>query len=134
MRQLTVGLAAASLLWGALAEAPALAQDGLEADRAKAMQGDVDAQRRLASCLGEEPGDCPAPPTEPSPAEACAWRMVIIASGHARIDASDTANYERDCSYRTISQLEQVAALTQAERVFREIYSRDISLLPLLNP
>lgn len=116
-----------SLLWAM----PAEAQGTLEDLRAKAIQGDFDAQRDLAGCLGEEPGECPIEPT-PNPVKACTWRMIIVTSEHSKITDADREAYGRDCSFQTISQLEQAAALAEAQRLFSEVYKRDMPVKQLL--
>ncbi len=116
-----------SLLWAM----PAVAQEALGDLRAKALQGDSDAQRKLAGCLGEEPGECPIAPA-PDHVAACTWRMIIVNSEHPKVTDADRAAYERDCSFQTISQLEQAAALTEAQRLFSEVYKRDMPVKRLL--
>jgi hypothetical protein len=118
-----------SLLWAM----PAIAQATLDGLRAKAVQGDLDAQRNLAGCLGEEPGECPIEPA-PNPVEACTWRMIIATSEHPKVADADTEAYQRDCSFQAISQLEQAAALAEAQRLFSELYKRDMPVKRLLQP
>ena len=96
----------------------ASAQETLETYRRKAMARDYDAQRETASCL--RTGKCVGSPV-PNAIEACAWRMVILGSGHGNVHASDTANYQDDCRSLSSDQ-ERAAALTKAEELFRTIY------------
>jgi hypothetical protein len=96
----------------------ASAQETLETYRRKAMARDYDAQRETAACL--RTGKCVGSPV-PNAMEACAWRMVILGSGHGNVDASDTANYQDDCRSLSSDQ-ERAAALTKAEELFRTIY------------
>ncbi len=110
---------------------PAIAQETLVRLRAKAVQGDYDAQRILAGCLGEEAGACPIQP-EPDPVQACTWRMIILTSENPRVSEVDGEAYERDCGFQTIGQLEQAAALAEAQRLFSEIYKRDMPVKRLL--
>ena len=114
-----------------LGSPPGLAQDATESLRAKAAQGDYEAQRDLASCLGEEPSECRSQPA-PDPVQACKWRMVIVTSEHPSVSDGDVEAYRRDCGYQTISQLEQAAALAEAQRLFVEIYKRDMPVKLLL--
>ena len=88
-------------------------------------------QRNLAGCLGEEAGECPIKP-QPNPVDACTWRMIIVTSEHSKVTDADKEAYKRDCSFQTISQLEQAAALAEAQRLFSEIYKRDMTVKRLL--
>jgi hypothetical protein len=99
----------------------ASAQETLETYRRKAMARDYDAQRETATCL--RTGKCVGSPV-PNATEACAWRMVILGSGHGNVDASDTANYQDDCRSLSSDQ-ERAVALTKAEELFRDIYQRE---------
>ena len=110
---------------------PATAQPSLEDLKARATQGDYAAQRSLAGCLSEEAGGCPIQP-QPSAVEACTWRMIIVTSEHTGVTDADREAYQRDCGFQTISQLEQAAALAEAQRLFSEIYKRDMPVKLLL--
>ena len=69
----------------------------------KALDGDYQAQRNLAYYLttGEEG-------VKADPVMACAWRIVILKSGHPQADASDTGNKQFDCDRKlTPAQLRQ---------------------------
>jgi hypothetical protein len=69
----------------------------------KALAGDYQAQRNLAYYLttGEEG-------VKADPVMACAWRIVILKSGHSQADASDTGNKQFDCDRKlTPAQLRQ---------------------------
>jgi hypothetical protein len=99
----------------------ASAQETLETYRRKAMARDYDAQRQTALCL--RTGQCVGSPVA-NATEACAWRMVILGSGHGNVDASDTANYQDDCRSLSSDQ-ERAVALTKAEELFRDIYKRE---------
>ena len=61
----------------------ASAQETLETYRRKAMARDYDAQRETATCL--RTGKCVGSPV-PNATQACAWRMVILGSGHGNVD------------------------------------------------
>jgi len=99
----------------------ASAQEALETYRRKAMARDYDAQRETASCL--RTGKCVGSPVA-NVIEACAWRMVILGSGHCNVDASDGANYQEDC--RSLgSDQERVVAQTKARELFRDIYKQE---------
>ena len=124
-------VAQAMMLMLLLGAPPAIAQETLEGLKARATQGDYPAQRDLAGCLGEEAGECPIQP-RPSPVEACTWRMIIVTSEHTGVTDADREAYQRDCGFQTISQLEQAAALAEAQRLFSEIYKRDLPTKRLL--
>jgi hypothetical protein len=99
----------------------ASAQEALETYRRKAMARDFDAQRETALCL--RTGKCVGSPV-PNAIEACAWRMVILGSGHREVDASDIANYQHECQ-SLISDQERAVALVKADELFRDIYKRE---------
>ncbi len=100
----------------------ASAQESLEAYRSKAMARDYNAQRYTAVCL--RTARCVGSPV-PNRIEACAWRMVILGSGHSEVDASDIASYQHDCRSLILDQ-EQADALTKAKELFRSIYKREL--------
>jgi hypothetical protein len=97
------------------------AQEALETYRRKAMARDYDAQRYTAVCL--RTARCVGSPL-PNAVEACAWRMVILGSGHSEVDASDVANYQHQCQSLIVDE-ERAIALTKAEELFRDIYKRE---------
>jgi hypothetical protein len=100
----------------------ASAQEALETYRRKAIARDYDAQQDTALCL--RTGKCVGSPV-PNAMEACAWRMVILGSGHGNVDASDVASYQDECQ-SLISDQERAVALTKAEDLFRDIYKREL--------
>jgi hypothetical protein len=124
-------VAQAIVLSALLQASPAIAQPSLEDLKARAAQGDYAAQRSLAACLSAEAGECPIQP-HPIPVEACTWRMIIVTSEHPAIADADREAYQRDCGFQTISQIEQAAALAEAQRLFSEIYKRDMPVKLLL--
>ncbi len=99
----------------------ASAQEALETYRRKAMARDYDAQRYTAVCL--RTARCAGSPV-PNAVEACAWRMVILGSGHREVDASDIANYQHQCQSLIVDG-ERAVALKKAEELFRSIYKRE---------
>ena len=99
----------------------ASAQAALETYQRKAMARDYDAQRYTAVCL--RTARCVGSPA-PNAIEACAWRMVILGSGHSEVDASDIANYQHECQSLIVDE-ERASALTKAEELFRDIYKRE---------
>jgi hypothetical protein len=81
----------------------------------QAMVGDYQAQRNLAYSLvmGIEG-------YSKDPIMACAWRIIIVRSGHSEADASDITNEDFDCNQKlTPEQIEQ--AEQQATRLLAQI-------------
>lgn len=76
---------------------------------AAAQAGDRIAQRNLASCLRS---GCWKVVIE-NPMLSCAWRIVILESGHLTNDDRDIEDYQRACL--SLDALRQRAALRQAE-------------------
>lgn len=74
----------------------------------KAVRGDYQAQRNVAYMLKRGHGDA----VLASPVSACAWRLVIVAAGSARVDATDTGNVRADCG--ALSEADQAAARVEA--------------------
>jgi len=58
----------------------------------KALAGDYQAQRNLAYSLETGEGGAPY-----EPVKACAWRVVIVASGSSKVNDSDRANLQAAC-------------------------------------
>jgi hypothetical protein len=58
--------------------------------------------------------------------------MIIVTSEHTGVTDTDREAYQRDCGFQTISQLEQAAALVEAQRLFSGIYQRDLPVKRLL--
>src|SRR5690606_11383289 len=76
-----------------------------------AYKGDYSSQRNVAFCLST--GCDGAVMTKPI--KGCAWRMVIVVSGSAEADQSDTGNMEADCGKLSGNEFE--AAKAQAARI-----------------
>lgn len=77
-----------------------------------ALAGDYQAQRNLAYTL-----------TTSIPHNkilGCAWRIVIIESGSAQVDQSDTGNKQFDCDQK-LNQDEMNAAKAQAKEIQKKI-------------
>jgi hypothetical protein len=89
----------------------------LEAFRTGAMRGDYQSQRNLAYVMGTEKRD-----TEGyDPLMACAWRQVILASGHTQADMSDVQNEKTACDH--LSKNEQDIAHVKAQLLLKQIAS-----------
>jgi len=91
-------------------------------DYASALKGDYQAQRNTAYCLYT---GCRGYRTDK--AAACAWRIVIIASGNPKVDPSDTSNLTL-CE-RQLSPAEMSAASGAAHTLFRQVYKREMPRL-----
>lgn len=113
-----IGLVA--VLAGLLAS-PVLAQDHLGDLEALAMTGDYQAQRNTAYCLAT--AQCRGL-IAPRKLDACAWRFVILGSGHRLVDESDVGNYRSDCS--RLSAEELATAQRKAATLFEGIYHRPL--------
>lgn len=81
----------------------------------QALDGDYQAQRNLAFSLstGSEG-------YTKDPILACAWRIVILKSGRAKADASDTGNKESDCEGKLNPQ-QMREAETQANSLLKRV-------------
>ena len=60
---------------------------------ADAWRGDLRAQRNVAFCLGYGCDEA----VRIDKVKGCAWRMLIVQSGHAEADDSDTMSFVTDC-------------------------------------
>mgnify|MGYP006951112573 CR=1 FL=1 len=84
-----------------------------------AMAGDYQDQRNLAFALtGGYGSEIPK-----NPILACAWRLVILASGDRRVDEGDVGNKQLYCDKRLDAD-SQAAAKAQAEKLTRQIKDR----------
>lgn len=84
----------------------------------RAWKGDYQGQRNVAFFLGRDSDGA----VKPNPTLACAWRIVIIASGSPKIDNTDTANLRIDCN--KLDPLEKEVATRQAQNIQRNIRRR----------
>ena len=89
-------------------------------DHASALVGDYQAQRNVAYCLKS---GCDGAIRQ-EPVTACAWRIVILASGSFSVDASDEGNFNVDCG--ALSSSQQRRALTQAGTLYKAIYKKSL--------
>jgi hypothetical protein len=85
----------------------------------RALSGNLDAQRELAECLDK---GCQGNP--PDRALACAWRIVIMASGSVGLTAADAQARRLACE--ALSPSEQSVALAQAKSLFAKIHGREL--------
>ena len=59
-------------------------------DYQRAFRGEYTPQRNTAFCLYNSCGGA----IRKNPVQACAWRMVVLQSGHPEVDLTDTQNAE----------------------------------------
>ena len=86
-----------------------------DAERAKALKGDYTAQRNVAYGYSA----LPYPGQDKNPTLACAWRIIILKSGNARVDATDTSNHAVYCGKLPPAEREQAEA--QAASLLKQI-------------
>jgi hypothetical protein len=84
----------------------------------QALAGDYQAQRNLAYYLSTG-----AEGHTQNPVAGCAWRIVILKSGHAKADASDEGNKTFDCE-RKLNPQQLREAEAQASALLKKIKKR----------
>lgn len=87
----------------------------------QALGGDLKAQRELADCLTK---GCSG--TAQNRALACAWRIVVVASGQPGIAAADIESRRLVCE--NLSPDEQKEATGQARSILKRVYGRELVL------
>lgn len=87
--------------------------DKFTRDWSQAMRGRIESQRNVAFCLRDGCDGAVAT----NPVLACAWRMVIIASGSPKLDDLDARNFESAC--HSLSETARIAADAQARQIVR---------------
>jgi hypothetical protein len=85
-----------------------------------ALKGKYAAQRNVAFCLSD---GCDTA-VKQNPISACAWRIVILASGDSEIHDGDMMNFKSDCG--RLGQPELATAIEQAKGLFKKIYKRNL--------
>ena len=118
----SLGRFIAILLVGAASITSATAQESFYLYERNALAGNYTAQRNAAYCL--KTAKCEGV-IFPRMIEACAWRIVILGSGHHWVNQSGIDNYQDDC-VSGLSAQEQGSALAQAEQLFKRIYKRPL--------
>ncbi len=104
--------------WKAASSEPVMSQFVLE----QALSGNLQSQRRLAECyrLG-----CSSE-LAPNSVLACAWSIIVVASGAPGVVPDDTESRRRDCE--SLSPEDQAAATRQAKSLFQKIYGKELML------
>lgn len=93
-----------------------------EGFKTKAMRGDYKAQRNLAYIMQTEKRDTEAF----DPMMACAWRQVILASGHKRADMSDVQNEKLACGQlsKNVQDIAHIKALALLQQISPTSYAK----------
>ena len=86
-----------------------------------AFEGNLEAQRKLADCYFH---GCRG--IAPDAVLACAWRIIVGASGNQGLTSADIESRRQQCE--KLSPLEQAAAATEAKTIFAKIYGRELVL------
>lgn len=86
-------------------------------DYLRAMAGNYQGQRNVAFMLST--GDAPVVKNR---IQGCAWRFVIVQSGHADADASDAMNLKTDCG--RLNNAERATAAARTAEIMRQIERR----------
>lgn len=84
-------------------------------DYQRAFRGEYTPQRNTAFCLYTGCGGA----IRKNPVQACAWRMVVLQSGHPEVDLTDTQNAELACG--KLSATERAAAAGRTAAIMGEI-------------
>lgn len=93
-------------------------QNAVEAAWPLAMKGDYQAQRNIAFAFAQGV-NAPSKVTR-RPIQACAWRIVIMASGSAKVDQTDQGNLTSDCA--SLDKDDAERSLAVANLIYREAY------------
>lgn len=88
-----------------------------------AFEGDYQSQRDLAYCLSNR-SKCTGE-TNDGPIEACAWRLVIVASNDKRVMDGDWSNFVVYCR-DVLNEQDLKYASLRAGAYFSKIYKRSI--------
>ncbi len=86
-------------------------------DYEKAKKGDYQGQRNVAFCLST---GCDGAIRQ-NKILGCAWRFVILESGHLSVDSSDTTNLKYYCGPENVDTAGRAAAEAQARRLIKMI-------------
>lgn len=100
------------------------AEDALQYKKG-AMAGDYQAQRNWASSLAYGQG------IAQNVIEACAWRIIIVSTQHARVGDSDVGNFSSNCASKPVTEAAQALAekLSPAIPVKKRTIKDDIWIL-----
>lgn len=90
-----------------------------EKDYNGAIHGDYQGQRNVSFCLSTGCEPLYHKSLRTNPVLACAWRFVILRSGHLQADVTDTTNAEHFCGPEYIDDLGRRTAEAQASRMLK---------------
>lgn len=82
-----------------------------------AISDDYQGQRNVSFCLST---GCSRAISQ-NPILGCAWRHVIIASGHLEVDQTDTTNLKYFCGAEFLDQSGRAAAEAQAKAILKRL-------------
>lgn len=86
-----------------------------EKNYSAAISGDYQGQRNVAYCLSD---GCEGA-IRVNPVLGCAWRMVILESGHLEADQTDTTNLKYFCGREKVDAAGLATAKAQARRMLK---------------
>ena len=75
----------------------------------KARAGDYGGQRNVAFMLGGTTRPIEAQGVVPNPQESCAWRLVILRSGHRQVTLGDAQNAVAECTRAGVNHVQAEA-------------------------
>lgn len=88
-------------------------------DYEKATRGDYQGQRNVSFCLSTGCTEFYNQSIRPNPILGCAWRYVILESGHLSVDDTDTQNLKVFCGPQYLDKAGLSAAEAQANRLLK---------------
>ncbi len=95
----------------------AYAQTTWEKDYKGATSGDYQGQRNVAFCLSSGCDNA----IRVNKVLGCAWRMVILQSGHLELDDTDIGNFSLYCGPNFVDQAGILAAKAQADQIMKRL-------------
>lgn len=90
-------------------------------DYSDAIAGKYEGQRNVAYCLTTGCDDLYGKAFRKNPVLGCAWRVVIINSGHLDADTTDTANLKLYCGPQYLDDAGRIMADAQARTILKKL-------------
>lgn len=90
-------------------------------DYTDAIAGKYQGQRNVAYCLTTGCDDLYGTALRKNPVLGCAWRVVIINSGHLDADTTDTANLKLYCGPKYLDDAGRIMADAQARTILKKL-------------
>ncbi|MDM9647743.1 hypothetical protein [Rhizobium sp. S163] len=81
----------------------------------KAVKGEYQGQRNVSFCLSTGCNEA----IRINPVLGCAWRIVIIQSGHLETDITDTSNQKHFCGPELLDDAGRQAAAAQSKQLLK---------------